>query len=256
MVLPRDFRVPQDSMDAATYAAEAAIEADHWWYVGRRLLFSDIIKGFGLSESADVLDVGTSVGTNLRMLRDIGFSRVIGVDQSLEALRFCAEKGLGEVQLGDVCALPFGDRNFDLILATDIIEHVEDDLSALRELRRVLRPGRHLLLTVPAFSHLWGLEDDISHHKRRYRLPELLENLRCANLVPVQHFYFNYLLFLPILATRYLVRMLNVKVATEGELNTEWLNRILMQVFRLDVKTAARLHPPVGVSALVVATRH
>jgi hypothetical protein len=56
-------------MDTATYAAEAAIEADHWWYVGRRLLFSDIINALGLPKSADILDVGTSAGTNLRMLR-------------------------------------------------------------------------------------------------------------------------------------------------------------------------------------------
>jgi SAM-dependent methyltransferase len=243
-------------MDTATYAAEAATEADHWWYVGRRLLFSDIIKTFGLPESADILDVGTSTGTNLRMLRDLGFVRVIGVDQSREAIRFCAEKGLGEVQLGDVCALPFGDHRFDLILATDIIEHVEDDLGALRELRRVLRPGQHLLLTVPAFSLLWGLQDDVSHHKRRYRLPELLEKLHRADLAPVQHFYFNYLLFFPILMSRYLMRILNVKVASENDVNTEWLNRMLLPVFRLDVRTATWLRPPIGVSALVVATRN
>ena len=251
-----EIRVSQAIMDTATYAAEAAIETDHWWYVGRRLLFSDIIKAFGLPESADILDVGTSAGTNLRMLRDLGFNRVIGVDQSREAIRFCAEKGLGEVQLGDICALPFGDRCFDLILATDIIEHVEDDLLALRELCRVLRPDQYLLLTVPAFPFLWGLEDDVSHHKRRYRLPDLLEKLHRADLTPVQHFYFNYLLFLPILATRYLMRILNVKVATEGELNTGWLNRMLMPLFRLDIRTAARLRPPIGVSALVVATRN
>ena len=87
-------------MDTATYAAESAIEADHWWYVGRRLLFSDIIKAFGLPESADILDVGTSAGTNLRMLRDLGFDRVIGVDQSREAIRFCAEKGFNSLLSG------------------------------------------------------------------------------------------------------------------------------------------------------------
>jgi SAM-dependent methyltransferase len=190
------------------------------------------------------------------MLRGLGFARIIGVDQSPEAIRFCAEKGLGEVQLGDVCALPFGDRRFDLVLATDIIEHVEDDLSALRELRRVLKPGRHLLLTVPAFSLLWGVEDEVSHHKRRYRLPGLLEKLRRVDLSPEQHFYFNYLLFLPILVTRRLIRMFNIRIATEGELNTEWLNHVLTPLFRLDVKTAARLRPPVGVSALAVATRN
>jgi SAM-dependent methyltransferase len=243
-------------MDTATYAAEAAIEADHWWYVGRRLLFSGIIKTLGLPESADILDVGTSAGTNLRMLQDLGFVHVTGVDQSREAIRFCAEKGLGEVQLGDVCALPFGDRRFDLILATDIIEHVEDDLLALRELSRVLRPSQYLLLTVPAFSLLWGSEDVVSHHKRRYRLPELLGKLHRADLAPVQYFYFNYLLFFPILVARHLIRLFNVKVATEGQLNAEWLNRALTPLFRFDVRTAAQLRPPIGVSALVVATRN
>ena len=243
-------------MDIATYAAEAAIEADHWWYVGRRFLFSGVINAFGLPQSAEILDVGTSVGTNLRMLRDLGFARIIGVDQSPEAIRFCAEKDLGEVQLGDVCALPFGDRRFDLVIATDVLEHVQEDLSALRELRRVLKPGRYLLLTVPAFPLLWGLEDEVSHHKRRYRLPELIEKLYRADLSPGQHFYFNYLLFLPILVIRYLMRIFNVRVATEGELNTPWLNRVLTPLFRLDVRTAARLRPPVGVSALVVATRN
>jgi hypothetical protein len=66
----------------------------------------------------------------------------------------------------------------------------------------------------------------VSHHKRRYRLPELLEKLKQTNLVPIQYFYFNYLLFLPILATRLLMRMFNVKVATEGEINTAWTRLI------------------------------
>jgi len=75
-------------------------------------------------------------------------------------------------------------------------------------------------------------------------------------LAPVQHFYFNYLLFFPILMTRYLMRILNVKVASEDDVNTEWLNRMLLPVFRLDVRTATWLRPPIGVSALVVATRN
>jgi SAM-dependent methyltransferase len=242
-------------MDTATYAAEAVLEENHWWYVGRRVLFSEIIKTLRVPENADVLDVGTSAGTSLRMLRELGFSKIRGLDQSPDAIRYCAEKGLGTVDLGDICALPFDDCRFDLVLATDIIEHVEDDLLALRELRRVLKPGAYLLVTVPTFEILWGLEDDVSHHKRRYRLPELLEKLNQTNFVPSQYFYFNYLLFLPILATRLIMRMINVKVATEGEINTAWTNRVLAPLFRFDVLTAPRVRPPIGVSALVLATR-
>jgi len=242
-------------MDIATYAAEAAVESDHWWFVGRRCLFSDLIGKLGLPRGAEILDVGTSTGTNLRMLRDLGFHHVRGIDQSPEAVRFCSEKGLGDVQLGNVCALPFPDCRFDLILATDIIEHVDDDLFALRELHRVLKPGSHLLLTVPTFGLLWGLQDEVSHHKRRYRLHDLLPKLLEADFSLKEYFYFNYLLFLPILAGRSLVHILRIAVASEAEINTRWLNRLLTLTFRLDVKTAPWLRPPFGVSALVVAIR-
>jgi hypothetical protein len=80
-------------MDRATYAAEAAVEADHWWFVGRRLLVAPLIAELGLPPSAAIPDIGASAGTNLRMLRDFGFKHVVGLDQSPEALRFCAEKG-------------------------------------------------------------------------------------------------------------------------------------------------------------------
>src|SRR5438552_10308354 len=114
-------------MDRATFEVEAAVEATHWWFVGRRKLFSKEILGRGLPSDARVLDVGTSTGTNLRMLRSIGFSNVEGLDLDEEAIRFCAEKGFGAVTRGDILNMPFEDCRFDLVLATDIIEHVDDD---------------------------------------------------------------------------------------------------------------------------------
>ena len=144
-------------MDIATYAAEAAVEADHWWFVGRRALFSQIIETFNLPQDAAVLDIGTSTGTNLRMLRNLGFTEVTGLDRSPEAIRFCSAKGLGEVLLGDICDLPFRDATFNLVLATDIVEHVDDDLQAMKEIRRVLKANGRLLLTVPTFPLLWGI---------------------------------------------------------------------------------------------------
>lgn len=242
-------------MDIATYAVEAAVEADHWWFVGRRRLFSDVIQMLNIPRNAEVLDVGTSTGTNLRMLRDLGFDRVYGIDQSSEAVRYCSEKGMGEVQIGDVCALPYPDRRFDLVIATDVIEHIDDDLCALSELYRVLKPGCHLLLTVPTFPLLWGLQDEVSHHRRRYRMKSLLSNVRRSGFYIERHYYFNYLLFAPILIARSLLRLFNAPLASESEINTPWINSILTSIFRLDVKTAPRLHPPFGVSALLVGVR-
>src|SRR5690349_18726841 len=113
-------------MDIATYAIEAESETTHWWFVGRRRLFAREIKKMSLPRTSRVLDVGTSTGANLRLLRDLGFHAIEGLDLSEEAIRICREKGLGLVRRGDVCGMPFADQSFDLLLATDIIEHVDD----------------------------------------------------------------------------------------------------------------------------------
>ena len=86
-------------MDYSTYEVEAQVEATHWWFVGRRKLFSQIIKTFDLPNDASVLDIGTSTGTNLRMLRELGYHNVRGLDLHDEAIRWCADKGLELVVL-------------------------------------------------------------------------------------------------------------------------------------------------------------
>lgn len=242
-------------MEEAAYAAEAAIEASHWWYVGRRDLFSRQIKRLGLKPDAPILDIGTSTGTNLRMLRDLHFNNVSGLDFSEEAIRFCAAKGLGDVQQGDVCALPWDKSSFELVLATDIIEHVDDDKKAVAEICRVLRPGGHALISVPTFQSLWGLKDEFAHHKRRYRMTPLVDLVRNAGLSIERSFYFNYILFGPIWIARQALLWAKPSKRAENQINTPTLNAVLGAIFQVDVATAGMLHPPFGVSALVLARK-
>lgn len=182
-----------------TYTLEAQIEATHWWFVGRRRLFARELTRAGLQPKANVLDVGTGTGANLRLLRQLQVRYVTGIDSSNSAIRYCLAKGLGDVRKGDICAIPFDDCTFDFVLATDVIEHVDNDALALRELGRVLKPRGRLLLAVPAFPSLWGLQDLVAEHKRRYRMKPLLRKMRAAGVVPLRYYYFNYLLFVPIL---------------------------------------------------------
>jgi SAM-dependent methyltransferase len=242
-------------MHSATYAIEAEVEANHWWFTERRWLFGRLLREFDLPRAARILDIGTGTGSNLRLLRELGFTHGEGLDASEEAVRWCAEKGYGNVTQGDVCALPFGDATFDCVLATDVLEHVADDLAALREIHRVLEPGGHALLTVPAFMALWGRQDEVSEHRRRYRASELRERVTQAGLLPRQSFYFNYLLFLPILLVRVLIRHTRWRLENENRLNAAGLNGLLRAIFRIDVWSARWLHPPFGVSFLLIATR-
>lgn len=242
-------------MEASVYAQEAIVEATHWWFVGRRKLFTNELAQAGVSNDARVLDIGTSTGTNLRMLRELRYQHVTGLDSSQDAIRFCEEKGLGPVRRGDVCAMPFADESFDLVLATDIVEHVDDDIRAVQEIARVLAPGGTVLITVPAFESLWGLQDKVAQHKRRYTRKMLAQIIAGAPLQVTRCYYFNYLLFAPIWLARKLIWLLNIQLESEAQVNTGALNRILSLVFKLDIRTASMIHPPFGVSILAIATK-
>jgi SAM-dependent methyltransferase len=240
-------------LDQAAFAAEARIEATHWWFVERRRLFASLLRKCKLPADAKVVDVGTGTGANLRLLKEIGFKNVTGIDPSADAAHWCAEKGLGDVRFGDARALPLPDQSVDLVIATDVVEHVEDDKMAVSEIYRVLRPGGVVLFTVPAFPSLWGLQDEVSHHYRRYRMGPFIKMLELANFRVTSKFHFNYILFLPIFLARQLIRLFRIRLDSENEVNSCLLNSLLGILFRLDVMTAPYFHPPFGVSILAVA---
>jgi SAM-dependent methyltransferase len=237
------------------YEVEAEVEPTHWWFVGRRRLFARELTRAGLRSDSRVLDVGPGTGANLRLLRDLRVSDVVGLENNEMAIRFCLSKGLGDMRRGDICAMPFEDGSFDFVLATDVIEHVDDDAGALHEIARVLKGCGKALIAVPAFPSLWGLQDEVALHKRRYRMKSLLQKMSAAGLEPLHSYYFNYLLFAPIWLARRLIALFGIKGASENEFNSPLVNRLLSAVFLLDVSTAPKLRPPFGVSILVVGQK-
>src|SRR5690606_39228932 len=110
-----------------------------------------------------------------------------------------------------------------------------------------------VLVTVPAFRMLWGLQDRVSQHKRRYRMAELVARLEQAGLGVHRRFHFNYLLFLPILLARRIIALFGNDLQSENQVNSPSVNRVLSWVFRFDVWTAPIVKPPFGVSCLAVA---
>lgn len=243
-------------MERLNYEIEAGLVDDHWWFRGRRELFASLLKGLALPRSANILDIGSSSGTNLLLLSQEGYANVKGVDNSPEAIRFCQLRGLPPVLLGDATALPFPDQSADFVFATDVLEHLERDDLGAKEIFRVLKPGRFALVTVPAFQFLWGLQDEVSHHRRRYRLGEIKGVLTHAGFEIQTAFYFNFLLFPPILVTRLLYRVGFFRnVSNENQINTPILNAILLGIFRVDTVLARWLRPPFGVSALAIVRR-
>ena len=241
-------------MKEHTYPILFRVEQSHWWYTGRRKILTEFVEDICrrvTDRRPRILDVGCGTGANLLMLSQYGDAE--GVDVSEDALAFCRERGLDRVRLGAGEELPYEDGTFDLVTALDVVEHMDDDLAGLREMRRVLRPGGRVLLFVPTFMFLWGLQDDVSNHRRRYRLPELRRVLEQAGFEIERTTYANITFFLPILLVRKLMRLTGIKTESENTITVSALNGVLGRVFGAESWWLKRMNLPFGVSGLCVA---
>ena len=241
-------------MKEHTYPIMFRIEQSHWWYTGRRKILANFVEDICrrvTDRRPRILDVGCGTGANLLMLSEYGDAE--GVDISKDALAFCRERGLDKVKLGAGEKLPYDDGTFDLVTAFDVVEHMDDDLAGLSEMRRVLRPGGRVLLFVPTFMFLWGVQDDVSNHRRRYRLPELQRVLVQAGFEIERSTYANITFFLPILFVRKLMRVMGIKAETENNINVTALNGVLGRVLGAESAILKYVNIPFGVSGLCVA---
>jgi hypothetical protein len=130
---------------------------------------------------------------------------------------------------------------------------MDDDVAGLKEMRRVLRPGGRVLLFVPTFMFLWGLQDEVSNHRRRYRLPQLRRVLEQAGFEVERTTYANITFFLPILLIRKLMRLMRIKPSTENNINVPALNGVLGAMLGAESTLLRYLNLPFGVSGLCVA---
>ena len=167
-------------------------EDRHWWYRGRRQVLERVIASLALPAGARLLDAGCGSGRNMVELARRG--AVTGIEVSDTSVGVARERGAGEVVAGSVLDMPFASESFDLAVCLDVIEHLEDDLGALRELRRVVAPGGALLVTVPAYQWLWSGHDVINHHFRRYTRRTLQRVAEQAGWRQVRTTHFNSLL--------------------------------------------------------------
>ncbi len=248
--------LPQE-MEQHTYAIMNRVEDSHWWFVGRRAILEgflrQIISQIRIPKSEiRILDVGCGTGANLEMLAQFGNSE--GVDVSDDALEFCRLKGL-KVHKGLAEALPFENESFDLVTALDVVEHLDDDISGLKEMLRILKKDGKTLIFVPAFMWLWGVQDDISNHRIRYTKRQIVERLQKAGFQIERATYANITFFLPILVGRFLMKITGIKPASENNINVSALNGFFGKIFSAESLWLKRANFPFGVSIVIVAKK-
>jgi len=228
-------------------------EDRHWWYRGRRTVLEGVLDGLDLPAGTRILDAGCGSGRNMIELARYG--TVTGVELSETSVALARERQCGEVVAGSVLEMPFPNHSFELAVSLDVIEHLEDDLTALREMRRTVAPGGALLVTVPAYQWLWSGHDEINHHHRRYTRRSLQHVAEQAGWRQARTTYFNSLL-LPVAILLRVLDRVNTKT-TESSLDLwvppEPLNWVLERPLALEaamIKRGGRI--PAGLSLLAV----
>lgn len=182
-----------------------AAESWHFWFRARRRLVEwTIARAF--PRLGSLLEVGCGTGFLLADLRERFPGAVLaGCDILFDALRQAKPRlPRSLVFQADARGLPI-ERRFDVVIALDVIEHLDEDVAALREMFRVVERGGGLVLTVPQHRWLWSATDEFSRHRRRYSRAELLAKTRTAGFEVLRCTSF-FTATLPLLALHRLAR--------------------------------------------------
>ncbi len=182
--------------DVEYYQRLFELETRHWWHLSMRRIAAALLRSYpGFASGAAVLDAGCGTGASLSWARDeLRASSIAGIDISPHAIEFCHRRGIDAVSTGSVLELPFEDERFDVVLCWDVLQHLSTDggdVRALREVRRVLKPGGAALLRSNSRLGMWQADDAKDVDFLRYTLPELTAQVRAAGLDPFRATYAN-----------------------------------------------------------------
>jgi SAM-dependent methyltransferase len=244
-------------MSPDAYVEMARVQHAHWWFSARRDILRARIADLGLAPDARILEVGSGTGANLEMLA--GFGTVTGLEMSADALRFASELPVVQSGRANLLAgrcpeqLASIDGPFDLICLFDVLEHIEADEGALRELSRLLAPGGRIMVTVPAYDWLWTEHDVKLHHFRRYTRKSLCRAFGGAGLRISAVSHFNTLLF-PLAVAQRLASHVTGQAPGGTEVPSGPVNALLRKIFATERHLLGRLDLRFGLSLMALAT--
>ncbi len=246
-------------MEKQYYQEYYELERKNWWFrVRNQILMERVAKLVKGKQNLTILNVGVATGSTSELLTQFG--EVVSVEYDADCCEFAKERtGLNIIQ-GSILELPFEDNTYDLVCAFDVIEHVEDDSKAIKELKRVCKSDGWVVVSVPAFMFLWSHHDVINHHHRRYTMP-MLEKvfLQENNGTIMYQSYFNAILFLPIAVFRLASEAIPQKWIRKGTgadnhvfSQESIVSKMLFHIFNIEKPLLkAGITFPFGVSAML-----
>ena len=179
-------------VEAIEYETMAKVEDGHWWYVGMRQIARAWLDPLPHEIMWHSLDAGCGTGGNVnRLLNQYGIAH--GLDLHPLALELAHTKSPNPFVRGSVLDLPFTHASLDLVTSFEVLYHraVPDEITALREVWRVLKPNGYVLLRMPSYSWLYSQHDQSVHTRRRYVLNDVRAMLEAAQFTIERISYIN-----------------------------------------------------------------
>jgi SAM-dependent methyltransferase len=244
-------------MDAKLYDELYRVEQDHWWFRARREIVWSLVRRF-VAGPADcrlrICELGCGTGGNLAAVADR--HDIVGVECSPHALDY-ARRRLGDRVIhgslpGDV-ALP--SDSFDVVLLTDVLEHIEEDTQSAATAMRLLRPGGIVVATVPAYQWLYSPRDAHHHHFRRYSKRRFRALWSAPDTSTLLLSHYNSLLFPAAAAARLASKVVSQQAAGDLNVPPQPLNRLLAHIMRSEGNLLGRLPMPFGLSLVAVVQK-
>ena len=191
-----------------------------------------MIRQYAPKRKLTLVDIGCGTGKNVETFSKFGTSW--GLDQSEEAIAFCKKRGLKYIKKGTAERSGFPEATFDVITALDVIEHT-DDVKAMREMFRILKPDGVIIATVPAYQWLWSRWDEVLHHKRRYEKYDLEKLFQRGGCTVIKcSFLYSFLLF-PVCIVR-IIKSWAVpdSYGSDFRLTNTFLNTLILFLCRIE----------------------
>lgn len=237
-------------MNIAEYKKMSEIEDTYWWHTGRMNIIDKQLEKLSRGQKKfKILNIGCGTGGTIPTLEKYG--KVVNIDTSPEALKFLKMKGY----IGNLTTdyrLPFNDGEFDIVVALDVLEHIDQDRSSIDEWKRILRKKGKIIVTVPAYEFLWSGHDTSLHHQRRYTKNRLDWDLRKSSLIKIKNTYMITFSFFLVVGFRLLYKS-SRKNMTE---NTSYvnipsiINRLFDRMLKVEGTLLRFINFPFGTSIL------
>jgi len=147
-------------------------EKNYWWFILKRELITYFIQSL-IEKGSSVLEIGCGGGRLSSEIQQLGY-KVISTDYEPSAVQYTQYKGIMNSFISN-CGegIPISNESIDLVVMTDVLEHIQNHTLTINECNRILKKGGYILITVPAHPCLFSSWDRWNRHFRRYTKKQL-----------------------------------------------------------------------------------